>query len=105
MGGNFQKYGGQERLTLFQVCIPPRTKCFPVPGRRYHGTQPEISWRPVLMVCIGSAEAAGMGEEGAVTSGLAAIAGSLGAEQCQYPGQLLCRNTCIERGNRHASKY
>ena len=57
------------------------------------------------MVCTGRMEAAGMGEEGAVTSGLAAIAGNLGAEQCQYPGQLLWKNICIERGNYHASKY
>jgi hypothetical protein len=57
------------------------------------------------MACTGKVEAAGMGEEGAVTSGLAAIAGNLGAEQCQYPGQLLWKNICIERGNYHASKY
>ena len=62
-------------------------------------------WWSGLMVCIGRVEEAEMGEEGAVTSGLAAIAGNLGAEQCQYPDQLLWRNICIEWWNHHASKY
>lgn len=49
MGENFQKYDAQERHAYIQVCIPLRTKTFPVHERRCPlYTQPDIGWLPVL---------------------------------------------------------